>query len=348
MAQGVSILWYTRVPMDPEVIYVLRAAGHLLSTHVMCRSTLSTGMGVYEEVLTADVADILRLFKPYDKFLKHRASSSRVSLDVIEFSKHQERKIGADFAIMLRGLVDDGQTRRFIRKFVLVQAKRQAKSSFMYAASNNHVHKAQTMIKAAGTADAFFAFYHNHDLLKRNPAASQWLGGLAPMFGFATPYQWNGYFYPQGALSAQMGETFLEMSAYSSVDKGMRKQRRVQDEAEWGIAMLPAAHILSAASQAQSKALPPVATVLQYGYSFPTFLEKLVTCQLGTNRANDRELRDLQQLLASGTLGEGEGEFAPMFTIFIQFASGTGTDGWDFHSDAEMIRDNAEPPTSDT
>lgn len=301
--------------LDAPLSELLRSVGYAVASHVMARASLSRGTGRYEEPLTADVADLVALFDPYAEFLRVRGSRSRLGLYVVDFNKQLESNTGADFVIVVRGSA--GRPRQAIRKLVLVQAKRENWGRGGYAASTNHVAKAQTMATLCGLTNAFFAYYHSNAVI--SAIAAPW--ATVPNFLYSSPIRGNQHFFSAGSLHPSIPEGFLEQSAYRRHLLGNAGAWQLPPGYEWGIGFLGADHFVDATNQVINQTLPTMAHVLSTGRSFGDFLVDLAECRAG-EMLTEGKLRQILMQLRQGPAGEGEGAFDPMFAIAIEYASG--------------------------
>ncbi|MFZ6181631.1 hypothetical protein [Nannocystis pusilla] len=303
--------------LDPNTNLLLLSVGYVVTSHLMARASLSNGTGRGEEPLTSDIADIMALFDPYADFYQVRQSNHWMRVRVADLNRRQEGRIGADFVLIMRGTA--GQPVANICKLVLVQAKREAWGTSVYAASNNHVAKARAMSSVAGLGNSFFAYYHSDQVLTQ--VVKPWQD--PPKFRYASPAKDGNqhYFRAQGNLP----EGFLEHSFYRRHLLGKLRSYGLPPGYEWGIGLLGADYFINSAGQTQHKDLPPIRYVLQQGSAFGDFLVDLADCRKGTPRT-DAEVRNVIASLRAAPVDNNDGAFDPVFVLLLEFGPGLAGD----------------------
>ena len=163
--------------MDEHVEQVLRVIGYVVASHIMCRATVSRGIGRYETVLTSDIADLMHMFDVIPEYLKSKNSSYEMSLNVVDFG-FREAEIGADFILAIHGkdstsVIGKGD----LLKVILIQAKREDYQSqgASYAKSSNHMKHARNMANCVGPENSFFAYYHSQSVMSKHSQKFQQL-----------------------------------------------------------------------------------------------------------------------------------------------------------------------------
>lgn len=305
---------------DRHVEQVLRVLGYVISTHIMCRATDSRDTGRSEETLTADIRDLFAEFCPADEYLADVGSGSRLTVDVFDLNKQSEKKWGADFVLVMIGSDTDGKNTKQISKVIYVQAKRQDYDNPLhYAASTNHLEKAQSMQQAVGIENAFFAYYHADSALigfKIPPA--NWPYG-EPKFGYNL-----GRYGPSNYKGPEQSPTgyafFIEPSAYRSRKAAALRQWDVPLGYDRGVVLHPINHFVKASGDVQNQDLPSVSTVITTGLTLPDFLVAVAECNRGSNLSWPVLTSRIQQ-----TLRRGEG-LEPRFLVLMTVGPHQGLD----------------------
>ena len=304
--------------MDLAAEEVLRIIGYTVATHVMCRATLSRGNGRSEEVLTSDIADILRVFDVIPHYLQCKHSDYQIDLRISDLTKPTESKIGGDFVIVI--CAHDPSTKLktpYIRKVILVQAKREDYQSGgkLYAKSTNHQRHAQNMAKCVGTANAFFAYYHSDNILAQAQVAHSSLPSwTVPKFYFATPEDGNSYFFckhPKLKFS-----TFIEPSSFRAFILKNLKQWTLPPGYEYGVVLDGISQFLSTQNNVP---LPTPSTVISKGTPLHEFFIQLANCSIGENIVSNSEFNNrIRETIGVIRIDE-EIQFSPSFALLLRF-----------------------------
>lgn len=337
---------------DPALRYVLRTIGYFAASHIMARAEMSPRTGRYEEVLTADLADIFSYFQPAADYLAACGSRSSISFDVFDLHKKAEAACGADLLFAVQGVdVDPSGPVSHVRKVFLVQAKRQKWGRRTYAESTNHVAKARSMFAASGGRIDLceFLFYHAPDALSSlNGANSAWpsdpsdpssVGGPPAMF-FAQP-RLGLVSFLRNHPPMRKNNVFLQLSTYRHLAEAARGRSPLGPEWAWGAAMLNASYFVDKiGTPTGNEHLPPLSYVGKNGSPLDQWLTDVADCSRGVNLSES----EFRQILKNATKCAGHGvddggTFAPSAIISICFTSDLDGHGSDSSEDlSEMNR----------
>lgn len=321
--------------MIPELEYALRVLGYAAASHVLARASTSGRTGRYEETLSADLTDLLRVYGDAGRaFLTDVGAPASMTVRVWDVHKAAEARIGADFIIVFRATDWQSGSVQTVRKVVLIQAKRQDWGASRYASSSNHVAKAQAMLRARGSLrDCFFAYYHDVSALQNTAfLAPTWPSPPAghsspPRLWFATAAHGAApYLAPHPSLQRS---TFIERSGYRPAAVAAAGLFSAPAEWSWGVGLDDASYFINSVGVVQNQTLPPMTRVATRGRPLDEWLVGLADCSLGSPIASDTELSRLVARIAAGRTEEGD--WAPSCIVEISIATGVaaGEANWE-------------------
>lgn len=299
----------------------------------MARASSSGRTGRYEETLTADLTDLLRVYGiACDAYLADIGASATIAVHVWDLSKNAESAVGADFILVMRGAFLE-PTLRSVRKLVLVQAKRQDWGTAQYAASKNHVSKAQAMLVARGSLDdCFFSYYHDETALSHATFPSTaWPPAhpRPPHLYFATAAHGAApYLAPHPALGQR--SAFIERSGYRQAAAAAAGHTHVPASWSWGAGIAGADYFIDRAGAQVCGKLPSVAWVASHGAALDDWLVSLADCSKGTDVLTDAGLdRVLNRVITTINDDEDPDAFLPSCLVEVGATAGAPRDAGD-------------------